>query len=57
MDQRFTKPTSHTPFADLDALLTESDHEHEPLHDEQPLENGEGESSINEQILAALVSP
>jgi len=57
MDQLYTTSTSHTPFADLDALLTESDLEHEPQHDEQPLESGEGERSLNEQILAALVSP
>ncbi len=57
-DKLIITPTSHTPYADLDLLLNESDRAWTvlaPLQDDE--ERPDTVDAMNAQILAGLVSP
>jgi hypothetical protein len=57
-DKLIITPTSHTPYADLDLLLNESDRawtELAPLPDDA--DRPDTVDAMNAQILAGLVSP
>jgi hypothetical protein len=57
-DNLLITPASHTPYADLDLLLNESDHawtELAPVQDDA--DRPDTVDAMNAQILAGLVSP
>jgi hypothetical protein len=57
-DNMIITPSSHTPYADLDLLLNESDHAWvtlAPVADDA--ERPDTVDAMNAQILAGLVSP
>ena len=57
-DNLIITPTSHTPYAELDLLLNETDHTWTalaPLQDDA--ERPDTVDAMNAQILAGLVSP
>lgn len=57
MDSLTIIPASHTPYADLDLLLNESDLAHANLALGEDDEERDTVDAMNAQILAGLVSP